>query len=379
LEHKSDHAKCGTEKEDWGDEEIGRSGNREKIGRSGIKVLEFSPRFPASPNPHFSIPGLTTHRLISSNPMTRKFRHLYGPVPSRRLGRSLGIDLVPHKICTYDCIYCQIGKTTKRTLLRKEYVPVKEVLQEVELFLREEFSPIDHFSLSGSGEPTLHSQIGSVIEGIKAITSIPVAVITNGSLLYEEEVRQDLLRADIVLPSLDAVSSEVFMRINRPRPGFSIEKVIEGMAEFRRVYKGQIWLEILFCKGVNDQSSELRKMKEAVKRIQPDLIHINTVVRPPSEDWVRPLSKNELEEIKAFFGEKASIISEFDRHPSPTSPRDLKEEILSILRRRPLSLTDLSKGMGIPANELEGYIGPLIEEGRIHARVFGDSIYYEIK
>jgi len=311
--------------------------------------------------------------------MTRKFRHLYGPVPSRRLGRSLGIDLVPHKICTYDCIYCQIGKTTKRTLLRKEYVPVKEVLKEVELFLREEFSPVDYFSLSGSGEPTLHSQIGSVIEGIKAITSIPVAVITNGSLLYEGEVRQDLLRADIVLPSLDAVSSEVFMRINRPRPGFSIEKVIEGMAEFRKVYKGQIWLEILFCKGVNDQSGELQKMREAVKRIQPDLIHINTVVRPPSEDWVRPLSKKELEEMKAFFGEKASIISEFDRYPSPTSPRDLKEEILSILRRRPLSLTDLSKGMGIPANELEGYIGPLIEEGRIHARVFEDSIYYEIK
>jgi len=183
-------------------------------------------------------------------------------------------------------------------------------------FLREETSSIDHISLSGSGEPTLHSQIRSVIEGIKVITSIPIAVITNGSLLYEKEVREDLLHADIVLPSLDAVSSEVFIKINRPQPGFSIEKVIEGMVEFRKIYKGQIWLEILFCKGVNDGKEELLKMKKAVDRIQPDRIHLNTVVRPPSEKWVAPLDQKEMEEIQAFFGEKASIISEFDRHPS---------------------------------------------------------------
>lgn len=308
----------------------------------------------------------------------KKYRYLYGPVPSRRLGRSLGIDLVPHKICTYDCIYCQIGKTTDKTLVRKEYVPVKEILEEVRRFLKEETSSIDHLSLSGSGEPTLHSQIRSVIEGIKTITSIPVAVITNGSLLYEEEVRQDLLHADIVLPSLDALSSEVFMRINRPRPGFSIEKVIEGLVEFRKVYKGQIWLEILFCKGVNDSKEELLRMKKAVDRIQPDRIHLNTVVRPPSEKWAAPLSQKEMEEIQVYFGEKASIITEFDRHPSSISGRDIKEEILEILKRRPLSLSDLSKGMGIPQNELDEYIKPLAQEGKIQTRIFGGSIYYEI-
>jgi len=308
----------------------------------------------------------------------KKYRHLYGPVPSRRLGRSLGIDLVPHKICTYDCIYCQIGKTTDKTLVRKEYVPLKEILEEVKRFLKEETSSIDHLSLSGSGEPTLHSQIRSVIEGIKTITSIPVAVITNGSLLYEEEVRQDLLHADIVLPSLDAVSSEVFMRINRPRPGFSIEKVIEGLVEFRKVYKGQIWLEILFCKGVNDSKEELLRMKKAVDRIQPDRIHLNTVVRPPSEKWAAPLSQKEMEEIQVYFGEKASIITEFDRHPSSISGRDIQEEILEILKRRPLSLSDLSKGMGIPQNELDEYIKPLAQEGKIQTRIFGGSIYYEI-
>jgi len=309
----------------------------------------------------------------------KSYRHLYGPVPSRRLGRSLGIDLVPHKICTYDCIYCQIGKTTEKTLARKEYAPVTEILEEVGSFLQEETSSTDVLSLAGSGEPTLHSQIRSVIEGIKAITSIPVAVITNGSLLYEEEVRQDLLSVDLVLPSLDAVSSEVFRKINRPRKGFSVEKVIEGLVEFRKVYKGQIWLEILFCKGVNDSKEELVRMKKTVERIAPDRIHLNTVIRPPSEKWAVPLNQEEMETMRAFFGERASIISEFDRHPPAVTERDIREEILKILKRRPLSLRDLSKGMGIREDEIEKYIQPLVSEGKIHARVFGDSIYYEIK
>jgi len=308
----------------------------------------------------------------------RNFKYLYGPVPSRRLGRSLGIDLVPHKVCTYDCIYCQIGNTTDKTLTRKEYVPIKAVLKEVKRFLEDETSSIDHLSLSGSGEPTLHSKIRLLIEGIKAMTSIPIAVLTNGSLLYEEGIRQDLLRAEIVLPSLDAVSPEVFTKINRPRSGLSIEKVIEGMVEFRKVYKDQIWLEILFCKGVNDSKEELLKTKKVVDRIQPDRIHLNTVVRPPSEKWAVSLNQKEMEEIRAFFGVKASIISEFDPHPSSVLKKDIKEEILKILRRRPLSLADLSKGMGIPQNELDKYVKPLTREGKIQTRIFSGSIYYEI-
>jgi len=308
----------------------------------------------------------------------RKSKYLYGPVPSRRLERSLGVDLVPRKICTYDCIYCQIGKTTDKTLVRKEYVPAREILEELQRFLKEETSAIDHLSLSGSGEPTLNSRIGSVIEGIKTITSIPVAVITNGSLFYEEEVRRDLLRADIVLPSLDAVSQEVFNRVNRPLAGFSVEKVIEGLAEFRKAYKGQIWLEILFCKGINDSQEEFLKMKKSIDRIRPDLIHLNTVVRPPSEKLAVPLRQKEMEQVRALFGEKASIVSEFDRHPPSILERDVKEEILKILRRRPLSLADLSKGMGIPQNELDRYLEPLTRERKIQTRSFGDSIYYEI-
>jgi len=308
----------------------------------------------------------------------RTFRYLYGPVPSRRLGRSLGVDLVPPKVCTYDCVYCQVGKTTEKTLQRKEYVSTEEVLEEVRSFLSKGEASIDHFSLSGSGEPTLHSKIGLVIKGIKEMSSVPVAVLTNGSLLYSDEVRDDLLQADIILPSLDAVSKNVFARINRPHKGISVEKVIEGLVEFRKVYQGQIWLEILFCKGINNGKNELHQMKGAIDRIQPDRIHVNTVVRPPTEPWAAPLNLEEMEEIQAFFGEKASIISEFDRHPLSLSEIDVKEEILRILKRRPLSLVDLSQRMTIPREVLEATMQPMVEEGKIKTRRFGDSVYYEI-
>ena len=308
----------------------------------------------------------------------KNLRYLYGPVPSRRLGRSLGVDLVPHKICTYDCVYCQIGKTTQKTWVRKEYIPAEEVLGEVKAFLRDQGISADYLSLGGSGEPTLHSRIRSVIEGIKKMTSTPVAVITNGSLLYDEEVQQDLLRADVVLPSMDAVSPDVFSKINRPQESFSAEKVIRGLIDFRKIYQGQIWLEILFCKGLNDGRDELQKMKEAVEEIHPDLIHLNTVVRPPSEGWAGPLNQEELEEIKVFFGERASVITEFDRHLTSVPQDDLREEILTILKRRPLSSTDLSRRMGIPAGELDPSIISLVNEGRIRVRLLGDSVYYEV-
>jgi wyosine [tRNA(Phe)-imidazoG37] synthetase (radical SAM superfamily) len=290
----------------------------------------------------------------------------------------LGVDLVPPKICTYDCVYCQVGKTTKKTLQRKEYVPTEEVLEEVKDFLSKAGTSIDHFSLSGSGEPTLHSRIGSVINGIKGMSAIPVAVLTNGSLLYLEEVRNDVGQADIILPSLDGVSKEVFTRINRPHQGISVEKVVEGLVDFRKVYRGQIWLEILFCKGINDSTNEIHQMKTAVDRIQPDRIHINTVVRPPTESWAVPLTLEEMEEIQAFLGEKASIISEFDRHPLSLPEVNVQEEIFRILRRRPLSLVDLSQRMTIPKEELEATMQPMVEAGKIKTRRFGDSIYYEV-
>jgi wyosine [tRNA(Phe)-imidazoG37] synthetase (radical SAM superfamily) len=157
-----------------------------------------------------------------------------------------------------------------------------------------------------------------------------------------------------------------------------VEKVIEGLVEFRKVYQGQIWLEILFCKGINDGENERHQMKRAVDRIQPDRIHINTVIRPPTERWAAPLNSEEMEEIQAFLGEKASIISEFDRHPLSLPEMNVKEEIFRILERRPLSLIDLSQRMAIPKKELEATVQPMVEEGRIKTRRFGDSVYYEV-
>ncbi len=308
----------------------------------------------------------------------KSYRYLYGPVPSRRLGRSLGIDLVPHKICTYDCIYCQIGKTTQKTLVRKEHVPVREVIGEVARFLKEETSPVDYLSLSGSGEPTLNSQIRRVIEGVKKITSIPIAVITNGSLFYLEEVREDLLDTDVVLPSLDAVSSDAFIRMNRPPEGFSVENVIDGLVQFRKIYEGKIWLEILFCRGVNNGEDELLRMKKAIDRIKPDQIHINTVVRPPSEESAIPLSRKELERIREFFGGLVSIVSEFDRHAPSMGEKNIREEILNILRRRPLSRADLSRGMEMSEEELESHMKPLVLKGIVKVRSFRGSLFYEV-
>ncbi len=308
----------------------------------------------------------------------KPFKHLYGPVPSRRLGRSLGIDLVPRKLCTYDCIYCQIGKTTLKSSVRRAYVPISEVLEEIDQFLNPSPPAIDYLSLSGSGEPTLHSGIGELIAGLKTLTSVPVAVLTNGSLLFLEEVRKDLSKADVVLPSLDAVSPEVFFRINQPVEGISIERVIDGLVQFRRLYSGRLWLELLFCRGVNDSPDELERMKEAIDRIQPDQIHLNTVVRPPSERWVRPLNRSEMEKIQAFFGEKAAIISEFDRHPRLWVEQEVEEEILRILKRRPLSIVDLSRGMGMAQEELRPYLDVLLKEGKIEARLFENTLFFEI-
>ena len=191
-------------------------------------------------------------------------------------------------------------------------------------------------------------------------------------------MRKNLLRADIVLPSLDAVSPEVFEKINRPHPALSSEEVVRGLIEFREMFRGKIWLEILFCKGVNDTPAELEKMKEAVERIRPDLIHLNTVIRPPSESWAIPIDGKGMEAIRSFFGAKAIVISEFDRHPSLFVQGDIQEGIIRILRRRPLSPVDLSRAMGIARDELENCLGSLVNEGRVRLRRVEDRIYYEM-
>ena len=231
-------------------------------------------------------------------------KYIFGPVPSRRLGFSLGVDIIPSKTCTLDCIYCQVGRTMCKAIERKEYVAPDEILDELKEVLKSGIR-IDYITLSGNGEPTLNSKLGEIIKGIKGISSLPVAVITNGTLLTDRNVREELLSADLVMPSLDAATQKTFQKIDRPHPSLKIENIIEGMVEFRKIYpirspakdtmagspniksgltsngaSGQIWLEIMLVEGINDNQDELNALKTAVEKIEPDKVQLNTPVRP---------------------------------------------------------------------------------------------------
>jgi wyosine [tRNA(Phe)-imidazoG37] synthetase (radical SAM superfamily) len=304
-------------------------------------------------------------------------KYIFGPVPSRRLGRSLGIDLVPYKTCTFDCIYCDLGRTTRKTLSRQSYISPKEIQGELELCLPVLEKKPDYITLSGSGEPTLNTGIREIIQRIKEITSTPVAVLTNSSLLSLDEVRRNLSEADVVLPSLDAITPALFEYINRPHAYLSIEGIISGLIQFRKQYRGQIWLEIVFCRGVNDDKEEIERLKEAIGRIQPDRVQLNTSTRPPVEDFVFPLTKDQLEEIRKKLGEKAEVISEFVAPLGDRFDSDRDAEIINLLRRRPCTAEDISRALGLHLEEVVKYLNSLRAKGAVQYRVFEHRCYYE--
>jgi len=304
-------------------------------------------------------------------------KHTYGPVPSRRLGISLGVDLVPKKICTYDCIYCQIGRTTLQTIERKAYIPARSILRDVKEALKEWGDTVDYLAISGSGEPTLNSAIGEVIHGIKKLTSLPVAVITNSSLMHLGEVRQALLEADVIMPSLDAVTPSVVQTINRPHPSLNITEIIQGLTDFRRVYKGQIWLEILLCRGVNDGGEEIEAFRQAIRTIRPDKVHLNTVVRPGVEDYASALPPDRMEQIKKSLGADIEIIAEFEGPKHLIASEDIEEKIIRLLQRRPETPDGLAKALGLHDLEIVKILDNLAKEGRVKYRVFNQRLYYE--
>jgi wyosine [tRNA(Phe)-imidazoG37] synthetase (radical SAM superfamily) len=304
-------------------------------------------------------------------------KYIFGPVPSRRLGRSLGVDLVPYKTCTFDCIYCDLGRTTHKTISRQSYVLPEDIQGEFEICLSALEKKPDYITLSGSGEPTLNTDIGEIIRSIKDITSTPIAVLTNSSLLSLEEVRNDLLGADLVVPSLDAITPILFEYINRPHPNLKIEEIISGLIQFRKQYRGQIWLEILFCRGANDGKEEVEKFKGVIEKVQPDRVQLNTPVRPPAEDFAFPLTLGQLEEIRERLGEKAEIISEFAA-PLGEEFNSVKDtEILNLIKRRPCTAEDISKALGLHLNEVVKYLEKLIKEGVVHYRMYEHRGYYE--
>jgi len=299
----------------------------------------------------------------------------YGPVPSRRLGFSLGIDVIPYKICTLDCIYCQVGFTTSKIIERKPYVDVNALIAELEEVLQDG-QRIDYLTFSVSGEPTLNSQLGEIISRIRAISDIPVAVLTNGTLITDPVLRKELSAVDLVVPSLDAASQDVFEEINRPHESLKITEIIDGLVRFRAEFSGTIWLEIMLVRGVNDFQEELDKLKAAAERIQPDRIHLNTVVRPPAAFGAEPMEKKDLEKIQSFFGPSCEIAAEFKSREQSAYKKDIEQAIILLLQRRPVTLDDMHNSLGYHKDELIKYVQVLEESDRIKREYQRDKCFF---
>lgn len=287
-------------------------------------------------------------------------KHIFGPVPSRRLGRSLGVDLVPLKTCSYDCIYCQLGRTTRKTTERKEWVPLDDVLEELEEKLSSE---PDYITLSGSGEPTLYSRADELIDRIKAMTDVPVAVLTNGSLLWQEEVRNQLMKADLVIPSLDAGDEVMFRLVNRPHEDVSFEKMLAGLVDFRREFRGDYWLEVFVLGAYTAIKADFAELVRCVSLIGPDRVQLNTVTRPPAESFAIGISRERLTELAMMFNPPAEVIADFRDVHGLADFAASREDILDLLRRRPCSMDDIAGGLGMHRNEVAKYIEHLGAEG----------------
>jgi wyosine [tRNA(Phe)-imidazoG37] synthetase (radical SAM superfamily) len=301
---------------------------------------------------------------------------IYGPVPSRRLGFSLGVDILPYKTCSFNCIYCQLGPGRRLYGQRKAFVPVEEVVSQVRRALRRA-GRVDSITFSGSGEPTLHTGLGRMIREIKKVTDIPVTVLTNSSLLTKPAVRRALRAADRVIPSLDAARPAIFRRINRPHPSLTLRRIIDGLAAFRKEYKGKIWLEIMLVKGLNDSAEHVRALKRAVARIRPDKVQLNTVVRPPAEPEAQPLSTREMAAICRQLGPPCEVVASFRGGKSGLRQRQVPLRVLDMLRRRPLTAEDIKRSLGLNRKSLEAALTGLLRWGRIRKKTHAGRDFYE--
>ena len=314
-------------------------------------------------------------RMMKAN-CTIKYRTLFGPVPARRLGISLGVDLVPHKTCSLDCVYCECGPTTHLTLKRSAYVPVDRVMAELKMYLAQN-EKIDHITFSGSGEPTLNDGIGEIIHFLK--TDFPrykVALLTNSTLFDQADVRCQVRDADVVMASLDAPSHTLFTRINRPHPQLDLNAIVDGLAAFRKMYAGRLLVEYFAVKGVNDASQALRRMKALVERIDPDGVLLNTLDRPAAEAWVQPIGSNQLKAISDFF-EDAEIV----KYRSTVCDKGLRNEdmmarLVTTVRRRPYTIQDMSQIMGIDAEALQPVLDQLVASNQLTVKPMARGIFY---
>ncbi|MBN1154049.1 radical SAM protein [candidate division KSB1 bacterium] len=306
-----------------------------------------------------------------------KYNYLFGPVPSRRLGISLGVDLIPHKTCSLNCVYCECGRTTNLTIERREYFPGETILTELQTFL-EPKPTLDFITFSGSGEPALHSDIGRIANFLKThFPDYKIALLTNGTLFYQPGLIEEVKSIDLILPSLDAVSDRVFKKINRPFRELKNDKIIEGLAQLRRSFKGQLWLEVFIVPGLNDTDEEIAKLKDAVHRINPDRVQLNTLDRPGTVAWVKPATRVSLERIAQKLDHHTEIIATFRQRTQISSYQtDIESNILQTIKRRPCTVNDLSTTFGLHPNEINKYIEALLSRNVIRADVLERGTFF---
>lgn len=309
----------------------------------------------------------------------QKYNYLFGPVPSRRLGISLGVDLVPPKTCSLNCIYCECGKTTLLTKERKEYVPTDTVLAELNAFLATQ-PTLDYITFSGSGEPTLHSGIGQITAFLKEnYPDYKIALLTNSTLFYQQELIEEVKPVDLILPSLDAASDLIFRKLNRPLHELKIDQIIDGLIQLRKEFTGQMWLEVFIIHGLNDTDDEIALLNSAIHKINPDRVQLNTLDRPGTVAWVKPVSKSVLEEIAKKIDHQTEIIANFRQRGQIASYNtDVESSILQTLQRRPCTVDDLSATLGLHPNEINKYIETLLNQNLIRSEVLERGVFFRI-
>lgn len=303
---------------------------------------------------------------------------VFGPVPSRRLGRSLGIDVIPPKTCSYDCVYCESGRTTHLSVKRETFVSPDQVLNDLEVYFKAHPRGADVLTFSSAGEPTLYEPLGELIRSVKKrFNSFPVIVLTNGSLLWDAEVRRALAAADRVVPSLDAVTQSVFEKLNRPHPRLDLSAVLEGFEAFRREYRGQLHIEIMLAAGYNDDPQQWKAMRKVIDRLDPDCVELNTVVRPPAESGVCGLSVSRMEEAAKYFPrEKTSIIGHFRSSAVISTESGLAERIAEMVQRRPCTVDEMAISLSVSGEDLLRSVTELVRSGRLERSLFGNKEYF---
>ena len=303
--------------------------------------------------------------------------YIFGPVSSSRLGRSLGIDLIPRKVCSFDCVYCECGPTLGRLIdQRHPFVDIRELMRELELYFLEAPLHFDTITITGCGEPTLELHLGRILTELHKRTSIPIAVLTNASLIDREDVQSDLAQADRVLPSLDAVDQELFQKIDRPHPEVSVSKIIDGMTKFRgRFPDVQFWLEVMMVRGFNNSREHLVELKKVVRRINPHRLDVVTVTRPPAYENIEAVSDVELVEIKKFLWGKEENVSHEKLHEVSSFMNE--QRILETLYRRPCTFLELLHMCQWNERELREKLDLWIVQGKVKSLCYQGRRFFQ--